>query len=195
VIVTRPLPETCGVAFKEWAGVCAALVDGRQSMILRKGGISEDQAPGVFAPEHPEFWLYPTWVHQADQGVRDGEASAAMPPEDGCVPISALVQVERLGYIENENALPALEAHHILTAETVLKRFHYRRPGLWVLLARVWRRVPPYAIPVTPEHAGCKTWVKLDEPLSTSGLEVCCSDREWAVRLKSLDVVLGGAIS
>jgi len=48
-------------------------------MILRKGGISEDQAPGVFAPEHPEFWLYPTWVHQADQGVRDGEASAAMP--------------------------------------------------------------------------------------------------------------------
>jgi hypothetical protein len=195
VTVTRALPENCGVAFKEWASVCAALLDGRQTIILRKGGISEDQATGVFAPEHPEFWLYPTWVHQASQGVRDGEANAAVASEDGCVPIDAMVQVERLGYIENESALTALESQHILTAETVLKRFHYRRPGLWVLLARVWRGRKPYSIPVTPEHAGCKTWVKLDAPLSTSGLEPCCSDAAWSVRLKSLDVVLGGAIS
>ena len=149
----------------------------------------------MFVPEHSEFWLYPTWVHQAEQGVRDGETECGQRPEDGCVPIEALVQVDASDTSKTRTPCFALESDHILTAETVLKRFHYRRPGLWVLLARVWRREPPYAIPVTPEHAGCKTWVKLDEPLSTSGLEACCSDRELSVRLKSLDAVIGGARS
>ena len=62
------------------------------------------------------------------------------------VPIRALVRVDSIGYIESEQALPALEEHHILTAETVLKRFHYRKPGLWVLGARVWRHEPGYSI-------------------------------------------------
>ena len=62
--------ESCRIAFKEWASVCDALLEGRQTIILRKGGISEGTAPGLFVPEHSEFWLYPTWVHQAEQGVR-----------------------------------------------------------------------------------------------------------------------------
>ena len=37
----RP-PGGCAVAFKEWLGVCEALGSGRQSLILRKGGVAED---------------------------------------------------------------------------------------------------------------------------------------------------------
>ncbi len=48
----------CRTAFKEWAAVCAALSAGRQTVILRKGGIAE--GPGGFQPEHGEFWLLPT---------------------------------------------------------------------------------------------------------------------------------------
>ena len=70
------LPETCPIAFKEWAGVCAALAEGRQSLIVRKGGIAE--GPRGFAPEHDVFWLYPTQVHQAEQGLRiDAGAATA----------------------------------------------------------------------------------------------------------------------
>ena len=68
--MVTPPPESCAVAFKEWAGVCDALIEGRQTIIIRKGGISEGAGPGVFVPEHAEFWLYPTWVHQAEQGLR-----------------------------------------------------------------------------------------------------------------------------
>ena len=49
------LPVTCAFAFKEWAGVCAALESGRQSVILRKGGIAD--GPGGFVPDHEAFWL------------------------------------------------------------------------------------------------------------------------------------------
>jgi hypothetical protein len=186
--------ESCAIAFKEWASVCDALLAGRQTIILRKGGISEGQAPGTFVPEHSEFWLYPTWVHQAEQGVRETPAGASVPsaqPRDGTVPIDALVRVDLLGYLDSEQRLPALEDHHILTAETVLKRFHYRKPGLWILGARVWRREPGFEIPVMAAYAGCKTWVKLREPLATNGLFPVLDDTIWTERRLRVEAILG----
>jgi hypothetical protein len=184
---------SCAVAFKEWALVCDALIEGRQSIIPRKGGISEGPGPGVFVPEYSEFWLYPTWVHQAEQGVRgeDGRVpSAHSAGVSGSVPIRALARVDLLGYVEDEEKLGALEEFHIFTAETIHKRFHYRREGLWVLGARVWRHDPGFAIVATPEHAGCKTWVILDQPLPTSGLEPVVDDAEWTSRRARLDSIL-----
>ena len=67
--MVSPPVDSCAVAFKEWAGICDALIAGRQSIVVRKGGISESAGPGVFVPEHSEFWLFPTWVHQAEQGL------------------------------------------------------------------------------------------------------------------------------
>src|SRR6202030_431769 len=60
-------------AFKEWAVICRALAEGRQTLILRKGGIAE-RGP-VFEPEAPRCWLYPTWLHQkAAALVEEGQA-------------------------------------------------------------------------------------------------------------------------
>ena len=53
---------TLSIAFKEWAVICRALAEGRQSLILRKGGIAE--AGGQFRPEHDRFLLYPTYFHE-----------------------------------------------------------------------------------------------------------------------------------
>ena len=47
-------------ALKEWAVICRALAEGRQSLLLRKGGIAE--AGGAFQVEQPRFWLLPTYV-------------------------------------------------------------------------------------------------------------------------------------
>ncbi len=178
-------PESCGVAFKEWAGVCDALYDGRQSIIIRKGGISEGAGPGLFVPEYSEFWLYPTRVHQAEQGLRPGAASPPSsahpsgPEVDGSIPIRGLVRVDWIGRVEREDTLPALEEFHGLTCETILKRFHYRKPGFWVLGARVWLRDSARPVVATPEHAGCKTWVILDQPIPTSGLVPALDEKQW----------------
>ena len=101
-----------------------------------------------------------------------------------------MARVEMFGYIKDESRLPALEEFHVLTAETVAKRFHYRTPGLWVLVARIWRCDPPFAIMETPEHAGCKTWVLLDEGLPTSDLVPAVEDEIWAERLQRLRTIL-----
>jgi hypothetical protein len=191
--VVNRLPASCGIAFKEWASVCDALLAGRQTIILRKGGISEGTAPGHFVPEHSEFWLYPTWVHQAEQGVRErvpGSDATCSVPGDGQLQISALVRVELVGYVRSDQSLSLLEEHHILTRETVLNRFHYRQPGLWVLAARVWRKEPCHEIAPTPEHAGCKTWVKLVEALSTGGVAPVLDDVTWTERLDRIRAAL-----
>lgn len=180
-------PGICSVAFKEWAGVCDALGAGRQSIILRKGGISEEPGAGRFAPDHREFWLYPTFVHQAQQGLR----VAVEPPDSGpgdpaSIAIRLLARVDLIARVEDESALDELEPYHVLTPETVRSRFHYRTPGLWVLAVRIWRHEPPYRIAATAEHAGCKTWVTLDEPLAASAVVPAIGEAEWAERLEAL---------
>jgi hypothetical protein len=179
------LPESCGVAFKEWAGVCQALADGRQSLILRKGGIAE--GPRGFSPEHAFFWLFPTRVHEAEQGLR-------MPPRGGrpapaavdLVEIGTLVATGPIAFVDRLDRLSALEDYHVWNRETVEKRFHYRKPGLWVIGVRVFLRDRPAVLPVTPEFAGCKTWVTLDPPLPTAGSLPVVDEAEFALRMDRL---------
>ena len=52
-------------ALKEWAVICDALATGEQSILLRKGGIAEH-----FALEQTKFWLYPTYTHQQETGLK-----------------------------------------------------------------------------------------------------------------------------
>jgi hypothetical protein len=186
------LPESCGIAFKEWEGVCGALVQGRQTLIVRKGGISE--GPGGFIPEHRVFWLYPTSVHQAQQGLRQGDneaspvSSSPLPADH--VAIQALAAVELISYVDRPEILPALEPFHIWTEETIRSRFHYRKPGLWVLGVRIFYRQPPLLQPITAEQLGCKTWVDLEPPISTAGLQPVLDDQAWTGQRHRLESIL-----
>ncbi len=193
------LPETCGIAFKEWAGVCAALGAGRQTLIVRKGGIAE--GPRGFVPEHPTFWLYPTHVHQAEQGLRavppDPYAVAGAGPESSEAPgaeavaLGTLAAVDSIAFIDREEILEALGPFHVWTEETLFRRFHYRKPGLWVLVVRIFACSSPQRIEVSPEHAGCKTWVALDPPLATAGCRPVLDDPSFRRRRDQLRAILG----
>src|SRR4051812_26372991 len=59
------------VALKEWGSVCSALEEGRHMVLLRKGGILE--AIGGFELVHPQFFLFPTYLHQNAQMLKEAE--------------------------------------------------------------------------------------------------------------------------
>ena len=63
------LSENCQVALKEWAVTVRALAEGRQTLLLRKGGIHEESQD--FRVIHPEFLLYPTYEHQREELLRE----------------------------------------------------------------------------------------------------------------------------
>ncbi len=179
-----PVPDHCAVAFKEWAGVCGALLAGHQSLILRKGGVAE--TAGEFRPDHSAFWMYPTIVHQAEQGLRTPTLAPTHPIDPTVVPIEALAVVEWLGRVETLNQLEALAPWHDWTEATIRGRFDYRRPGLWALVVRVYRRPEPWPLAVTPEQLGCKTWVPLDPAITTAGTEAVLASTELAERLAAI---------
>ena len=55
-------------ALKEWSVVCRALEDGRQVVLLRKGGVLEYRQG--FEIKHESFWLYPTLEHQSKEFIQ-----------------------------------------------------------------------------------------------------------------------------
>lgn len=162
------------VAFKEWAVICSALAAGKQSLILRKGGIAEEG--GTFRPEHVEFLLYPTYFHEHRAGIKPEflpllEATEATKPPVGTVRFAHFVRVESVAHVTDLDAALALDSRHAWTPEIVKQRFHYRTPGLYVLGVRTFRLACPVDEIERPEFAGCKTWVPLNTSIDTTGAE------------------------
>lgn len=161
------------MALKEWASVCAAVARGRQTVLLRKGGI--DEGPQGFQVQHSEFWLYPTRFHQnADELVADAAGlmsdAAAAPPAAGVVQLSLYAVVLRVEQLVDETGLRRFRARHILSDAAVLERFHYRRPGLFAIEIEAYQRAEPHEVQDTAEFAGCHSWVDLGGELPTNGL-------------------------
>ena len=55
-------------ALKEWAVVCRALEEGRQVVLLRKGGILEYRQG--FEVKHEKFLMFPTFEHQSKDSLQ-----------------------------------------------------------------------------------------------------------------------------
>lgn len=186
---TASPPARCAVALKEWSGICAALASGRQTILLRKGGIAEES--GRFVPEHPAFWLYPTAMHQGQQGLRvaiEGPPGAGGPGTE--VGLSALAVVAVVGYLDRPESLDGLEDLHVWTAATIRRRFEYRRPGLWVLGVRAFVLPEPWPIAVTADQVGCRSWVSLESPPPTPPLAPAPVDPPFEDQMRRLREVL-----
>ena len=155
-------------ALKEWAAVCEALADGRQQLILRKGGIAE---PGDgFRLEHTRFWLYPTYTHQQRKGLRHEafpylERAEEQRPPAGTVRLTHFAEVDGVYHVKNKTAALILAHLHLWSEQAVAARFDYRVPGLYVLPLRVYRASRAFEIPERPEYQGCHSWVELEEEL------------------------------
>jgi hypothetical protein len=149
------------IGFKEWALVCAALGEGRQSVIIRKGGIAEER--NGFAFRHREFFLFPTFFHE--QLTRTRLSDAALPePLPGEIEIRYFAEVESARIMTNWTDVRALEPLHILRESVVRERFDYDdTPGVHVAFVRVFRLDPVWRFPDEKAFGGCRSWVELPE--------------------------------
>jgi hypothetical protein len=172
--------NSLAIAFKEWAVICHALADGRQSLILRKGGIVEPD--GVFRVEHDRFWLYPTFTHQMETGIVEAYRpllDLVRADADGRVHLRHVADVVRVYPLTTLEQAHALAGLHGWSEETVAARFHYRTPGLFALLVRV-SEATPHAIDETDAYRGCKSWVTLERPLSVGQARPVLDDAAFA---------------
>jgi hypothetical protein len=187
------------MALKEWGVVCRALDAGRQAISLRKGGIHEPR--DGFRVEHREFWLFPTKFHEGPESLRPDAApllnaelseAAAGTSCAGKIRIANYVVVDDVRQITDSAQAQRLAALTIWSNATILGRFNYRTPGLFLLLMRVYRAAQPCFVAESPELAGCHSWVELPEALATESLLPVLSDEQFARARQSLDEALAG---
>jgi hypothetical protein len=181
------MAEAVAIALKEWAAVCAALAAGRQTIWLRKGGMSE--GPGGFRPEHAAFWLLPTYFHERPEALKPEDRllfdQAAVPPAADRVRIDLYARVADVMLLDREAQLDRLAAQHVYGETTIRDRFNYRRPGLWLLAVQVYR-APAVELPAWPELAGCHSWTELPRALPIDGLASVLDQATLARRLADL---------
>lgn len=150
-------------ALKEWAIVCDLLLEGRQAILLRKGGIHEASGPGVFELEQPRFGLFPSWAHQNPQSIKEAYRSRVrVVNEPEQIPIRGFAEVTKVWRVPSRGAFDQLDDVHCWTEPYVDMRFHYKpeRP-LYLMALRVFRLAEPKVIRNEAEYAGCKSWVPL----------------------------------
>lgn len=154
---------TATPALKEWSAAVHALLDGRQKVLLRKGGIGEKR----FELAAEQFLLFPTVAHSHVERVRPEhrdllDAAAADSTEDRLV-IRAAAKVVAAVAVNRPDGLPAIEDLHIWTADSVrADRLDFRpKHKLAVLVVSVHPLAEPVDITRTPDYGGCKSWVEL----------------------------------
>jgi hypothetical protein len=180
-------------AFKEWAVICKALAEGKQALILRKGGTAE--ADGDFRVEHTRFWLFPTYTHQQAEGLRPEalplleQAEAERPPA-GIVRLSHFAEVTGIYHVRDLVSALMLAHLHFWSEGTVRKRFAYRTPGLFVMPVRVYKAAQAFELPDTAYYQGCRSWVELERELPTDGATPVRTEEQMRDLRQSLDLLL-----
>jgi len=179
-------PPAVQAALKEWAAVAAAIRAGRQSILLRAGGIADPA--GRFGFSHPWFWIYPTRFHESAERLLpeakpfvEAAATAASPGDEAAVggtirSLDLVATLDAVKWIDDRAVAERLAPMHVLAPTVVRERFDYRQPGLAVALVRVWRRRESHRIVETPAMEGCRSWVELPEPLACDASEPVLSD-------------------
>jgi hypothetical protein len=175
-------------ALKEWSAVVHALLDGRQRVLLRKGGIGEKRFDITVARE---FMLFPTVAHSHAERVRpefrDLLTAAAADSTDDRLVVRAAAKVVAALPVNRPDNIAAIEDLHIWTAESVQRdRLDFRpKHRLAVLVVQAIPLALPVELARIPDYAGCTSWVQL--PVTPSpGVPVHdeASLREVAARVR-----------
>jgi hypothetical protein len=150
-------------ALKEWSAAIHALLDGRQTILLRKGGIGEKR----FEVAAQEFLLFPTIAHSHAQRVRpehrDLLAPAADDSTDALITVRAAAKVVAALPVNRPEGLQQIEDLHIWTDESVrADRLDFRpKHKLAVLVVSAIPLIEPLRLNRSPDYAGCTSWVRL----------------------------------
>jgi hypothetical protein len=156
------------IGFKEWQIVCDALASGRQSILLRKGGIHEGRQGFSFA--HEAFFLFPTRFHVLADQVREGEVKVMPEWQPGdTIRITHHAEASWAITLTDWEDVKGLEPLQIYSEHTVRDRFDWEGKGMasgsiHLALVRIRELSTPWEFPYEARYGGCRSWVNLPDP-------------------------------
>lgn len=187
------VPSSTTAALKEWASVVAALSDGRQLVLIRKGGLIE---PGSgFALVSPSFVFYPTFEHQTVNYVRPEFQSsferllADRAPKDR-VRVSLFGIATASAQVTDPAIIGKLSPFHIYNDAFLSQRLKWQ-PEMPLVIAVIRAyTLPTTELPVAPHYAGCKSWVELESPVPLAGAVPVLEEPAFQERARAIAAIL-----
>jgi len=179
------------IALKEWAIICKALEDGRQILLLRKGGIMEYRKG--FEVKHNEFLLYPTFEHQSIESIKaeykeklneilkeqnkykEKEIDENNKNSDinNTNIIKSFAKVEDVVEVSDKITLSKLRDYQIWSDEYVEMRMNYNpTKPMSVLLLRIYKMKNPLIIDINDKWAGCKSWINIEKDIDIQNFKI-----------------------
>lgn len=150
-------------AFKEWQVVCDALEAGEQTLILRKGGISEGKLG--FQWLHDAFLIFPTHFHEQVRQVKGTPQLPPAPAAEAPVTFRLHATTEWTARLTRWEEVQRLSPFHIWTDDAIRERFEWgEEPGISLAVVRVRKLVEPWTVPHQAGFGGCRSWIGLPEP-------------------------------
>ena len=189
---------TCNVALKEWALTCRSLRDGEQVVLLRKGGLLDED--GVFHLEHRSFWLQPTFLHQDEALVkpvyrellREVQAGKEAGENRKFFKFDLWAEVTDTYALGPDDEAKLRAVPHIWSDSYLDLRFSYKpNSPLLCAVLRVYETPTPHIVEVRDSYLGCRSWIELAEGLDCGGLRPVLEDGEFEVRRAAAVRALG----
>ncbi|MEB3288374.1 MAG: DUF1802 family protein [Leptolyngbya sp.] len=156
-------------ALKEWDAAVTALLQGQTILLLRKGGLREQQ--GQFSVVARQVLLMPTFEHQKPELIKPEFQALVTPAPTEDKP--AAVTFSGWADITHEFTLPSTAAaldlvpDLIWTSQFIQERLQWQsdRP-LYGLLLRAYRFSNPVSLPWHNGYRGCRSWVELGQDIA-----------------------------
>lgn len=176
--------------FKEWKLICDAMERGEQSLILRKGGISEGKHG--FQWLHREFFLFPTYFHEQEDELQlgtDTKVNEQPTKEREEVEIRQYARIELTAEITDLDQAKGFQDLHLWNESVIEDRFGWgENNGISLAVVRVYRLKEPWVLANRKAFGGCRSWLGMPE---NEGLpESWKEDLEPAVASESFNEIL-----
>ena len=173
---------TLTAALKEWNVAVQALIAGETIVLLRKGGIREQE--GRFRVRHERVLLYPTFEHQTPHLLKPSYTHGVRVVESGWHPttieLSAWARIDTIISIDSSESLHRLRPFHIWNQQFVTERMKWKpRQPLYLLLLRTYRLPSAVEIPYSPAYGGCRSWISLATGIDVDGSLPVLADRAY----------------
>ncbi len=171
-------------ALKEWSVAVEALANGETMVLLRKGGIKEQQ--GKFVAQAKRVLLFPTFEHQQRELLKPEYQAAVMPVEPGWHPqtimLKAWADITHIFLTDQADQVAALSPFHIWQPQLAQSRLKWKpKQPLYVLVLRVYRLPEPVKVPWQSAYGGCQSWIELEAGVEIGSVEVGAIEEAAAI--------------
>jgi len=177
-------------ALKEWAVAVKALREGRQVLLVRKGGISEETRH--FRIENERFLFFPTYEHQRADLLQpefqdDLTAVLAEPRDPASVRFDTFAELTDLFEISDPAQVEALAPFYCFSTQYAEERLRWKpRHPLLVMAIRAYSLKQPIDVATRPDFGGCKSWITLDEDVTPDNLVAALDDAAYAAQIAAV---------